>query len=77
MATIQMLQRRFNYFPKSFVWNNQTHTVMNVLRCWTIAHGLTFRVRCAAGTFDLTQNMRTNTWTLQPLQKGVDPCHSK
>ena len=66
---IQMLQRRFNYFPKTFTWNGQTIHVEHVVRCWTMAGKLVFRVQCAAGTYDVTQNVRHDTWTLRPIQE--------
>ncbi len=72
---IQMLQRRFGYFPKTFTWNGQTVHVEHVLRCWTQTgnrlHGsrLVFRVQCASGTFDLTQDVQADTWTLQPTRE--------
>ena len=64
---IVVLQRRFGHFPKSFVWNGETIHVEHIVRCWTQTGRLIFRVECALGVFDLTQNVHTNTWTLQPI----------
>lgn len=63
--TIQMLEKKFGYFPKSFKSGGQTHAVESVERCWTQtgrAPRLYFRVRTAAGDFTLWQDVNANTW---------------
>lgn len=53
---IDMREKRFNYFPQSFMWHGQVYHVQAVERCWTKMAGransrracrLCFRVRAA------------------------------
>jgi hypothetical protein len=73
---IRVTALRDGYFPQTFVWRGRRHAVVAVERCWTLAgrhwpgrpariarH--CFRVRCAEGTFDLVQELASNSWTLQ------------
>ena len=67
---IEMKERRHNYIPQAFVWHGHCFRVHAVEHCWTelkrSAHKgrLCFLVRCAEGTFELQQNLATNTWHL-------------
>lgn len=68
---IEMQEKRFGYFPQRFRWRGKTHEVQAVERCWTRTGRnaqLCFRVRSADGVFDLTQNVKTNIWTLSVIQ---------
>ncbi|MBI3536762.1 MAG: hypothetical protein HY070_04265 [Chloroflexi bacterium] len=65
--SVEMQEKRFGYFPKTFRWHGKRYDVQAVERCWTIARRtprLCFRVRCREGAFDLLQDVRANTWTL-------------
>jgi len=70
---IEMATKRHGYFPNTFVWRGRRHQVQTVERCWTESsrHGYDqaerhyFRVRCAAGRFDLAQDIQRNEWTLE------------
>ncbi len=68
---VLVLEKRFGYFPQSFQWRGHTHHVQAVERTWTkmgrVAQ-LCFRVRCQEGVFDLTQNAKTNIWSLAVVQ---------
>lgn len=68
---VQVLEKRFGYFPHRFQWRGAQHQVQAVERTWTkmgrVAQ-LCFRVRCSQGTFDLTQNAKTNIWSLSVVQ---------
>lgn len=68
---IEVLEKRFGYFPHRFQWRGHIHTVQAVERTWTkmgrVAQ-LCFRVRCSEGVFDLTQNAKTNIWALSVVQ---------
>jgi hypothetical protein len=62
---IEMLERRFGYFPKRFRWHGRIYEVLAVDRCWTSVRnkpGLCFRVQCHEGTFELSQDVRLNKW---------------
>lgn len=72
---IQMEAKRFGYFPQTFVWHGRRYEVRTVERCWTVSHpGVRkverhcFRVRCAEGTFDLSQDARHNTWRVNHFE---------
>lgn len=64
---VEVQEKRFGYFPKTFRWRGQYYTVQAIERCWnarrSVPH-LCFRVRCQDGTFELYQNIRDNTWRL-------------
>jgi hypothetical protein len=62
---IEMLDRRFGYFPKRFRWHGRIYDVETVDRCWTSARStprMCFRVRCREGWFELSQDVRLNRW---------------
>ncbi len=65
--SVQIQEKRFGYFPKTFRWHGRRYDVQAIERCWTMVKRsprLCFRVRCREGQFDLSQEVRTNTWTL-------------
>lgn len=68
---VEVLEKRFGYFPHRFQWRGHTHQVQAVERTWTkmgrVAQ-LCFRVRCNEGVFDLTQNAKSNIWSLSVVQ---------
>jgi hypothetical protein len=68
---VEVLEKRFGYFPHQFQWRGHIHNVQSVERTWTkmgrVAQ-LCFRVRCREGIFDLTQNAKTNIWSLTVVQ---------
>jgi hypothetical protein len=62
---VEILERRFGYFPRRFRWRGTTYEVVAVERCWTsLRHNprLCFRVRCREGLFELSQDVRLNRW---------------
>ena len=64
---VEIQEKRFGFFPKTFRWRGKRYTVDTVERCWNAsryAPHLCFRVRCQDGTFELYQNVRDNTWQL-------------
>ncbi len=68
---VQVEEKRFGYFPKTFRWRGKSYNVDAVERCWNArryAPSLCFRVRVGEGMYDLYQNVRDNTWRLVPLQ---------
>ncbi len=67
---VEIQEKRFGYFPKTFRWHGKRYDVQAIERCWTItrrAPRLCFRVRCSEGTFDLAQDVRANIWHLRPV----------
>lgn len=70
LEAVEIQEKRFGYFPKTFRWHGKRYDVQAVERCWTAAQRaprLCFRVRCREGLFDLYQNVHDNTWQLLPL----------
>lgn len=68
---VEVLEKRFGYFPHRFQWRGHTHQVQAVERTWTkmgrVAQ-LCFRVRCSEGIFELVQNAKTNIWSLSVIK---------
>jgi hypothetical protein len=70
---IEMMQRQFQYFPRSFSWRGRRYDVDAVEQCWTVSRQRWqrrverhfFQVRCAEGTFEIYQDVKTNTWHLR------------
>ena len=68
---VEIQEKRFGYFPKTFRWHGRRYDVQAIERCWTAVKRsphLCFRVRCSEGTFDLYQNVHDNTWHLVALR---------
>ena len=71
--TVEMVQRRFQYFPDVFRWRGRCHRVQSVRRCWTVARRgwrgrierHFFQVECAEGEFELFQDVQDGTWHLR------------
>lgn len=71
--TVQMVRRRFQYFPDLFCWRGKRHRVQAVQRCWTVARRgwrgrierHYFQVECAEGEFELYQDVQDGTWHLR------------
>lgn len=70
---IEMLARRFGFFPREFMWHGHRYQVEAVERCWTRPTRHYFRVRCAEGVFDLYQDVRINAWRLERIVEDTAP----
>ena len=70
---VEMVQRRFQYFPRLFRWRGQRFHVESIQRVWTVRarhwprHGGRhfFQVECTAGDFELFQDVQTGIWYLR------------
>ena len=70
---VELIQRRFQYFPDVFRWRGRRYRVQSVRRCWTSSgHGWRrraarhyFQVECAEGDFELYQDVEDGTWHLR------------
>lgn len=70
---VEMVRRRFRYFPDLFRWQGRSHRVQSVHRCWTVVRPgwrrrterHYFEVECAEGDFELYQDVRDGTWHLR------------
>lgn len=64
---VQVQEKRFGYFPKTFRWRGKRYDVQAIERIWAKSRRmprLYFRVRCRDGIFDLYQDLRADTWHL-------------
>lgn len=62
---IELLSRRYDYFPASFRWRGRRFQVMAVRKCWTTQTPVPrrrFRVRCVEGIFELEHDLRADIW---------------
>jgi hypothetical protein len=70
---VDMVQRRFQYFPLAFRWRGRRYDVDAVERCWAVSRRgwqrrierHYFQLRCAEGTFEVYQDAKANTWHLR------------
>jgi hypothetical protein len=79
--TVEMVQRRFQYFPRVFHWRGRRYQVQMVERCWTVSRRgwkrrverHFFQVRCSEGDFELYQEIRTGIWHLRRARMAPVP----
>ncbi|MBI4770900.1 MAG: hypothetical protein HY784_10960 [Chloroflexi bacterium] len=70
---ITVTSKQHGYFPKSFVWRGVRHAIQAVEACNTTtrrhwlgaARSYVFRVRTAEATYELSQNVKRDTWRLE------------
>ncbi len=68
---VEMMQRRFAYFPRLFRWRGRCFEVESVDRCWAVQRRgrrparRFFRVRAADGTFEVYRDLEAGTWHLR------------
>lgn len=73
---IEVKERRYGYFPRTFCWRGHSYLVDHVERCWTVpGHReandgrLCFQVRCSEGRFIVYQDLLANTWHIDRSEK--------
>lgn len=74
LMQIEMLEKRFGFFPKSFRIGGHTYAVAQVDRCWTQPGRSPrhyFKIRCAEGDFVLCQDVNANTWSIERGNAGT------
>lgn len=68
---IEMMRRRFGYFPQFFLWRGRVYEVDSVDRCWEIGRRRDrparrcFRVEVGGATLDLYRDLEAGTWHLR------------
>ena len=75
---IIVTQKRFGYFPKTFLWRGKVYRIISTEECRTVSkrspfirvERLYFRVRCAEGIFELFQDVLNNTWHVEKVKDG-------
>lgn len=78
---LEMIDRRFQYFPRRFRWRGEQYRVQQVQECWTVSRRgwrqrverHFFCVECAEGAFELFQDVRDNTWHLRRAKLSTAP----
>jgi hypothetical protein len=78
---VEMVQRRFQYFPRIFRWRGQRFEVECVQRVWTVvgrgwrrhAGRHFFQVQCAGGDVELFQEVETGIWYVRRAR--LAPAH--
>ena len=76
--SVEMMERRFGFFPRVFCWHGRCYRVQSVDRSWEISRWRWrrrmerryFQVECAGGTFELYQDLKTGTWHLRRARLG-------
>lgn len=70
--SVELLQKRFQYFPQAFRWRGGHYIVDSIERCWTVSRRgwkrrvarHYFRLCCPEGIFELYHDLAANTWHL-------------
>jgi len=70
--SVNMVERRFQYFPKVFRWRGRRFQAESVERTWISCGRLQsraarrfFLVRCREGAFELFQDLESGHWYLR------------
>lgn len=72
---IAVSAKQHGFFPKVFVWRGKRHDVRSIESCRTEvrrdwlgkAERHHFRVRTESGIFELTQDLRRDTWLVERI----------
>ncbi len=72
---IQVCDKQYNYFPKTFHWRGRLHHVRAVERCWSVnqrrwrgaVERHCFRVRTVNAVYDLYQDLSQDQWYLDSI----------
>jgi len=70
---VQMIRRRFQFFPEAFCWRGRQFRVQEVQRSWVVTRPgwrqpverRYYQVQCTSGTFEIYQDLRAGTWHLR------------
>ena len=76
VEAIEMRERRYGYFPRTFMWRGHEYNVEAVEKAETTFAGAKlnrhyFQVRCAEGVFVVFQDLKANTWHIE-VRKGME-----
>jgi len=72
---IEIKDKRFGFFPQTFLWHGRRYHVQRVEQAWTVSRQKPrrrverrcFRVHTAEGIFELYQDLIANTWHLDRM----------
>jgi hypothetical protein len=70
---VEVVDKRFAFFPQALRWRGRFYEVDSVERCWTVlrrgwwrrADRRHFLVQCTSGSFELYQDLENGTWHLR------------
>ena len=70
---VELVARRFQYFPRVFRWRGCRYEVETMKRSWTVSRRgrrrrverRYFEVHCAEGAFEIYQDLTTGGWHLR------------
>jgi hypothetical protein len=76
---VELISKRFGFFPVIFGWRGQEFLVEAVEECRTVVAGwippwrkeIRFRVRTAEGVFELAQDTQRNLWHILAPEAAV------
>jgi len=74
--SIELVERRFHYFPQVFRWRGRRYDIDEVEREWTPPRPpwrRYYRVHCAAGVVVLYHDLTANTWHLGRARWAAEP----
>lgn len=82
---ITVTSKQHSYFPKAFLWRGKRHTIQAVEACATTTRQHmfgavqrhVFRVRTAEATYELSQDIRRDTWQLERVLGGSGRARSR
>jgi hypothetical protein len=76
---VELIERRFQFFPQTFRWRGHRYQVEAVEQSWTTSRPgwrRYFRVHCTPGIFDLYQDLTASTWHLRRVRWIGEPTRS-
>jgi len=76
---VDLLERRFQFFPQAFRWRGRRYEVETVERSWTASRPRRrryFRVHCTPGIFDLYHDLTASTWHIRRVRWAAEPSRS-
>lgn len=71
---IEVMQRRYGYYPRLFLWRGRPYEVDGVDRCWVVGRRLRraarryFRLQAGGATFELYRDLGAGTWHLRRVR---------
>ena len=70
VESVEILQKRFGYYPQRFLWRGRSFEVVQVLRVWCTERGWLrpaqwrrYALLTAEGNFELCHDLQRNLWS--------------
>jgi hypothetical protein len=76
---IALLEKRYNYQPRAFLWRGRRHAIYDIVarwaatgKFWRPSERTYWRVRCQDGAlYDIYQDGIANTWHLEAIRPAT------